>query len=99
MASEADERIRTRRSTRAIAAADSNLLTRDRFVFCFLFVCVCCALICAVQFDDDSDRELLNLIPFLRTLKDVKDVRPLIRDTFMIRLTDLEFVASELRRR
>lgn len=41
-------------------------------------------------FDDDNDRELLNLIPFLRTLKDVKDVRPLIRDTF--RLT--EFVAS-----
>lgn len=41
-------------------------------------------------FDDDQDRELLNLIPFLRTLKDVKDVRPLIRDTF--RLT--EFVAS-----
>lgn len=41
-------------------------------------------------FDDDNDRELLNLIPFLRSLKDVKDVRPLIRDTF--RLT--EFVAS-----
>jgi len=41
-------------------------------------------------FDDDNDRELLNLIPFLRTLKDVKDVRPLIRDTFRLS----EFVAS-----
>ena len=41
-------------------------------------------------FDDDNDRELLNLLPFLRTLKDCKDVRPLIRDTF--RLT--EFVQS-----
>jgi CTD small phosphatase-like protein 2 len=41
-------------------------------------------------FDDDNDRELLNLIPFLRTLKDCKDVRPLIRDTFRLS----EFVAS-----
>lgn len=41
-------------------------------------------------FDDESDRELLNLIPFLRQLKDAKDVRPLIRETF--RLSD--FVAS-----
>jgi CTD small phosphatase-like protein 2 len=41
-------------------------------------------------FDDDQDRELLNLIPFLRQLKDVKDVRPLIRDTFRLS----EFVAS-----
>jgi len=41
-------------------------------------------------FDDDSDNELLNLIPFLRTLKDVKDVRPLIKDTFKL----TEFVNS-----
>jgi len=41
-------------------------------------------------FDDDNDNELLNLIPFLRTLKDVKDVRPLIRETFKL----TEFVNS-----
>jgi len=41
-------------------------------------------------FDDDSDNELLNLIPFLRTLKDVKDVRPLIKETFKLS----EFVSS-----
>lgn len=41
-------------------------------------------------FDDDNDTELLKLIPFLRTLKDCKDVRPLIRDTFRLS----EFVAS-----
>lgn len=41
-------------------------------------------------FDDENDRELLNLIPFLRQLKDQKDVRPLIRDTFRLS----EFVAS-----
>lgn len=41
-------------------------------------------------FDDDNDRELLNLLPFLKILKDQKDVRPLIRDTFRLS----EFVAS-----
>lgn len=33
-------------------------------------------------FDNDSDSELLDLLPFLRKLKDVKDVRPLIKQTF-----------------
>jgi CTD small phosphatase-like protein 2 len=41
-------------------------------------------------FDDDGDNELLNLLPFLRTLKDVQDVRPLIRQTFRLQ----EFVNS-----
>jgi len=42
-------------------------------------------------FDDDSDTELLNLLTFLKTLKDVStDVRPLIKETF--RLED--FVSS-----
>jgi len=35
-------------------------------------------------FDDDDDQELLNLIPFLQKLKDVKDVRPLIAKTFRL---------------
>lgn len=35
-------------------------------------------------FDDDNDSELLSLIPFLRALKDSKDVRPLIRQTFRL---------------
>jgi CTD small phosphatase-like protein 2 len=41
-------------------------------------------------FDDDDDRELLNLIPFLQKLKDSKDVRPLIQKTFRLQ----EFVNS-----
>jgi len=41
-------------------------------------------------FDDDKDLELLNLLPFLRTLKDQHDVRPLIKQTFRLR----EFVES-----
>ena len=42
-------------------------------------------------FDDDADTELLNLLTFLKTLKDVStDVRPLIKETF--RLED--FVSS-----
>jgi len=41
-------------------------------------------------FDDDEDQELLNLIPFLQKLKDVKDVRPLIKKTFRLE----EFVNS-----
>merc|ERR1712072_1262455 len=36
-------------------------------------------------FDDPSDSELLNLLPFLDALRQRKDVRPLIRDTFGIR--------------
>jgi CTD small phosphatase-like protein 2 len=35
-------------------------------------------------FDDEKDRELLNLLPFLETLKDAHDVRPIIRDTFRL---------------
>lgn len=42
-------------------------------------------------FDDDSDNELLNLLTFLKTLKDVDtDVRPLIKQTFKLE----EFVQS-----
>lgn len=35
-------------------------------------------------YDDELDRELLNMLPFLKILKDVKDVRPLIRQTFKL---------------
>lgn len=35
-------------------------------------------------FDDPYDRELLNLLPFLRVLKDVRDVRPYIRQRFRL---------------
>jgi len=41
-------------------------------------------------FDDEKDNELMNLLPFLRTLKDQNDVRPLIKQTFRLR----EFVDS-----
>lgn len=41
-------------------------------------------------FDDENDRELLNLLPFLRSLRDSPDVRPLIRQTFRLS----EFVAN-----
>lgn len=33
-------------------------------------------------FDDNDDRELMNLLSFLENLKDVQDVRPMIRETF-----------------
>jgi CTD small phosphatase-like protein 2 len=36
-------------------------------------------------FDDDNDTELLKLIPFFKSLKDVDDVRPLIKQTFKLR--------------
>lgn len=35
-------------------------------------------------FDDDEDKELLHLLPFLRQLKEAPDVRPLIRSTFRL---------------
>jgi len=35
-------------------------------------------------FDDENDCELLNLVPFLRHLKDSVDVRPYVRDTFRL---------------
>jgi CTD small phosphatase-like protein 2 len=35
-------------------------------------------------FSDESDKELLDLIPLLRHLKDVHDVRPYIRDYFQL---------------
>eukprot|EP01080_Neovahlkampfia_damariscottae_P003308 gene3308-5749_t len=35
-------------------------------------------------FEDKTDRELYKLIPFLKKLKDVDDVRPLIRDRFSL---------------
>ncbi len=41
-------------------------------------------------FDDDQDCELLNLIPFLRHLKDASDVRPYIKNAFKLQ----EFVES-----
>merc|ERR1712070_289544 len=33
-------------------------------------------------YDQEDDEELVKLIPFLETLKDLQDVRPLIRSTF-----------------
>ncbi len=33
-------------------------------------------------FDDDHDEELLNVLPFLETLTNAKDVRPLVRRQF-----------------
>ena len=39
---------------------------------------------CESWFDDEHDCELLNLIPFLRHLKDVSDVRPYVRQTFRL---------------
>jgi CTD small phosphatase-like protein 2 len=35
-------------------------------------------------FDDDTDNELMNLLPFLKLLKDAADVRPIIRSTFRL---------------
>jgi CTD small phosphatase-like protein 2 len=45
---------------------------------------------CESWFDDEHDCELLNLIPFLRHLKDVSDVRPHVRNAFRLQ----EFVDS-----
>jgi CTD small phosphatase-like protein 2 len=36
-------------------------------------------------FEDPKDCELLNMLSFLEQLKDVRDVRPLIRDTFKLK--------------
>jgi len=41
-------------------------------------------------FDDPEDRELLNMLPFLETIKSVPDVRPLIQAKFRLQ----EFVNS-----
>jgi len=41
-------------------------------------------------FDDEKDSELLNILPFLKRLKECRDVRPIIKDTFRLR----EFVES-----
>jgi CTD small phosphatase-like protein 2 len=35
-------------------------------------------------FEDKSDRELYKLIPFLKKLKDVEDVRPIVRERFQL---------------
>jgi hypothetical protein len=36
-------------------------------------------------YDDDSDEELLRVLPFLESLVDVEDVRPLIQQRFRMR--------------
>ncbi len=41
-------------------------------------------------FDDDGDRELLNMLPFLDQIRNVSDVRPFIQQKFRLR----EFVNS-----
>jgi len=41
-------------------------------------------------FDNDKDRELLDLLPFLKKLKDINDVRPCIRNRFRLK----EYVES-----
>lgn len=35
-------------------------------------------------YEDETDRELLNLLPFLEKMKSLPDVRPLIRETFKL---------------
>lgn len=35
-------------------------------------------------YDDDQDAELLNLLPFLESLVDVEDVRPLVKETYKL---------------
>ena len=35
-------------------------------------------------FDDPNDTELVNLLPFLESMADADDVRPLIRDKFQL---------------
>jgi CTD small phosphatase-like protein 2 len=35
-------------------------------------------------FEDTTDRELLKLLPFLESLADADDVRPLIREQFKL---------------
>ena len=41
-------------------------------------------------FDDDNDKELLKLIPFLQQLRQAEDVRPLIRQQYRLQ----EFINS-----
>ena len=36
-------------------------------------------------YDDPSDTRLLDLLPLLRRLQEMDDVRPLLRDTFRLR--------------
>eukprot|EP00461_Guttulinopsis_vulgaris_P001400 UN01400 len=45
---------------------------------------------CESWFNEENDVELLNLVPLLRHLKDVDDVRPYIKDLFCLQ----EFVDS-----
>lgn len=35
-------------------------------------------------YDDETDEELLNLLPFLETLVDVDDVRPIVERQFQL---------------
>ena len=45
--------------------------------------CVCCQVPVASWFDDFSDMELLDLIPFLETLNEVDDVCAFLRSANM----------------
>jgi len=40
---------------------------------------------CQTWIDDDQDTELLDLLPFLKSLSTVQDVRPIIREKFQLR--------------
>jgi len=45
-------------------------------------------------FEDENDRELLNLLPFLQALRQCEDVRPLIRDRFKLAAKVAKFATN-----
>lgn len=65
---------------------------KDPFMFNLLLLLACDMQVFQLQvsngipikswFDDPSDRALMSLIPFLETLADVEDVRPIITEKF-----------------